>query len=77
MNFWRAGKKVLEVIESSRRFSKARKVLEITESSRGQGKFWRAGKVLQARKVLRGKGGSGGARTLTCLHVQCWYRAWH
>ena len=29
------------------------------ESSRGQGKFWRAGKVLQARKVLRGKEGSG------------------
>lgn len=47
VNFWRAGKKVLEVIESSRRFSKARKVLEITGSSRGQGKFWRAGKVLE------------------------------
>ena len=33
--------------------------LEGREGSGGHGKFWRAGKVLQARKVLRGKEGSG------------------
>lgn len=40
-------------MESSGKFSKARRVLEVMGSSGGHGKFWRAG------KVLRGKGGLG------------------
>ena len=55
--FWRPWK-VLEGMESSRRFSKARTVLEVMESSGGQGKFWRAWKVLEGREGSAGKEGS-------------------
>ena len=33
-----------------KKFSKERRVLEVAESSGGQGKFWRAGKVLEGRE---------------------------
>ena len=76
-------------MESSRRFSIARTVLEVMESSGEQGKFWRAEKVLEGMESSGGQGRfcrqgrfsearkGQGTRTLTCLHVQCWYRAWH
>ena len=37
-------------MESSGKFSKARRVLEAMESSGGHGKFWRAWKVLEGRE---------------------------
>lgn len=70
-------RRVLEVMESSGsqessgKFSKARRVLGGHGSSGGHGKVLRAGEGSQEARE------GWGTRTLTCLLVQCWHRAWH